>query len=44
MNEIYKSGVKSVYVHARNAILSGISPKPIERYQPHNYDFVIIKE
>ncbi|MDC6447663.1 tRNA dihydrouridine(20/20a) synthase DusA [Alphaproteobacteria bacterium] len=38
--EILKSGIKIVYVHARNAILTGISPKGNRSIPPLNYDFV----
>ena len=40
IDEILKSGIKVVYVHARNAILSGISPKGNRSIPPLNYDFV----
>ena len=40
IDEILKSGIKIVYVHARNAILSGISPKGNRNIPPLNYDFV----
>tara|TARA_Y100001960_G_scaffold333519_1_gene439105 strand:- start:8505 stop:9491 length:987 start_codon:yes stop_codon:yes gene_type:complete len=40
IEEILKSGVKVVYVHARNAILNGISPKGNRTIPPLNYDFV----
>ena len=40
IEEILKSGIKIVYVHARNAILSGISPKENRNVPPLNYDFV----
>ena len=38
--EILKSGIKIVYIHARNAILNGISPKGNRSIPPLNYDFV----
>ena len=38
--EILKSGVKLIYIHARNAILTGISPKGNRNIPPLNYDFV----
>ena len=38
--EISKSGISVVYVHARNAILSGITPKGNRSIPPLNYDFV----
>ena len=40
IDEILKSGIKLVYIHARNAILSGISPKGNRSIPPLNYDFV----
>lgn len=40
INEITQSGINIVYVHARNAILSGISPKGNRSIPPLNYDFV----
>ena len=40
IDEILKSGVKIVYIHARNAILKGISPKGNRNIPPLNYDFV----
>ena len=40
IDEILKSGIKLVYIHARNAILSGISPKGNRNIPPLNYDFV----
>ncbi|MDC0037941.1 tRNA dihydrouridine(20/20a) synthase DusA, partial [Alphaproteobacteria bacterium] len=40
INEILKSEISIVYVHARNAILSGISPKANRNIPPLNYDFV----
>ena len=40
IEEVLKSGIKIVYVHARNAILSGISPKSNRTIPPLNYDFV----
>tara|TARA_B100000965_G_scaffold279190_1_gene237036 strand:- start:76 stop:1062 length:987 start_codon:yes stop_codon:yes gene_type:complete len=40
IDEILKSGIKIVYVHARNAILNGISPKSNRTIPPLNYDFV----
>jgi tRNA-dihydrouridine synthase A len=41
IDEILKSGIKVVYVHARNAILKGISPKGNRTIPPLNYDFVL---
>ena len=40
VEEIVKSGITVVYVHARNAILTGISPKGNRSIPPLNYDFV----
>jgi tRNA-dihydrouridine synthase len=40
IDEISKSGIKIIYVHARNAILSGISPQGNRTIPPLNYDFV----
>jgi tRNA-dihydrouridine synthase A len=40
INEIVQSGIKIIYVHARNAILNGISPKGNRSIPPLNYDFV----
>ena len=40
IDEILKSGVKLIYIHARNAILTGISPKGNRNIPPLNYDFV----
>jgi tRNA-dihydrouridine synthase A len=40
IDEILKSGIKVIYVHARNAILNGISPKGNRSIPPLNYDFV----
>ena len=40
IDEILKSGIKIVYVHARNAILNGISPKGNRTIPSLNYDFV----
>ena len=40
INEIVKSGIKIIYVHARNAILSGISPKDNRTIPKLNYDFI----
>ena len=38
--EIVQSGISTVYVHARNAILNGISPKGNRSIPPLNYEFV----
>ncbi len=40
IDEILKSGITLVYIHARNAILKGISPKGNRTIPPLNYDFV----
>ena len=40
ISEILKSGIKIVYVHARNAILNGYSPKDNRNIPALNYDFV----
>ena len=40
ISEIVKSEIKIIYVHARNAILKGISPKGNRTIPILNYDFV----
>ncbi len=40
IDEISKTGIKIIYVHARNAILSGISPQANRTIPPLNYEFV----
>ena len=40
IDEILKSGIKIVYVHARNAILNGLSPKDNRNIPSLNYGFV----
>ena len=40
IDEISKTGIKIIYVHARNAILNGISPQANRTIPPLNYDFV----
>ena len=40
IDEISKSGIKIIYVHARNAILSGISPQANRTVPSLSYDFV----
>ena len=40
IDEVLKSGIKIVYIHARNAILNGFSPKDNRNIPPLNYDFV----
>ncbi len=40
IDEIAKTGIKFIYVHARNAILSGISPQGNRTIPPLSYNFV----
>ncbi len=40
IDEISKTGIKIIYVHARNAILNGISPQGNRTIPPLAYDFV----
>ena len=40
IDEISKTGIKIIYVHARNAILSGISPQGNRTIPPLNYHYV----
>jgi len=40
IDEIEKSGIRIIYVHARNAILNGVSPKGNRSIPPLNYNFV----
>ncbi len=40
IDEISKTGIKIIYVHARNAILNGISPQANRTIPPLSYDFV----
>ena len=40
IDEIIKSGIRIIYVHARNAILSGLSPKNNRNIPPLNYEYV----
>ncbi len=40
IDEISKTGIKIIYVHARNAILNGISPQGNRTIPPLNYNFV----
>ena len=40
IDEVAKSGISIIYVHARNAILSGVTPKNNRTVPPLNYDFV----
>jgi len=40
IDEVAKSGISIIYVHARNAILSGLTPKNNRMVPPLNYDFV----
>ena len=41
IDEIIKSGISIVYVHARNAILSGLTTKNNRTIPPLNYDFIL---
>ena len=40
IDEVSKTGIKYIYVHARNAILTGISPQGNRTIPPLSYDFV----
>ena len=40
IDEVVRSGIKIIYVHARNAILSGISPAQNRSIPPLDYSFV----
>ena len=40
IDEISKSGINIIYVHARNAILNGISPQANRMVPPLNYNYV----
>ena len=40
IDEISKTGIKFIYVHARNAILKGISPQGNRTIPPLSYDYV----
>ena len=40
IDEVIKSGISIVYVHARNAILTGLTTKNNRTVPPLNYDFV----
>ena len=40
IDEIIKSGIKIIYVHARSAILNGMSPKNNRSVPPLRYEFV----
>ncbi len=40
IDEISKTGIRVIYVHARNAILSGVSPQGNRTIPPLNYNFV----
>ncbi len=40
INEIAKTGINIIYVHARNAVLTGISPQGNRTIPPLSYDFV----
>ena len=40
IDEVIKSGISIIYVHARNAILNGLSPKNNRTIPPLNYEFI----
>ena len=40
IDEVVKSGIKIIYVHARNAILTGISPAQNRSIPPLDYSFI----
>ncbi len=40
IDEVLKSGINIIYVHARNAILSGISPSQNRSIPPLDYNFI----
>ncbi len=40
IDEVVKSGINIIYVHARNAILTGLSPKANRSIPPLDYNFV----
>ena len=40
IEEVSKTGIKIIYVHARNAILSGISPQANRTIPPLSYEYV----
>ncbi len=40
VDEVVKSGIKIIYIHARNAILTGISPAQNRSVPPLDYNFV----
>ena len=40
IDEVIKSGISIIYVHARNAILSGLTTKNNRTVPPLNYDFI----
>ena len=40
IDEVSKTGINIIYVHARNAILSGISPQANRTIPPLNYEYV----
>ncbi len=40
IDEISKTGIKYIYIHARNAIMKGLSPKNNRNIPPLNYEFV----
>ena len=41
IDEVVKSGISIIYVHARNAILSGLTTKNNRTIPPLNYDFIL---
>jgi len=41
IDEVIKSGISIIYVHARNAILSGLTTKNNRTIPPLNYDFIL---
>ena len=40
INEVSKTGIRYIYIHARNAIMKGLSPKNNRTVPPLDYDFV----
>ena len=40
IDEVVRSGISTIYVHARNAILNGINTKGYRSIPPLNYEFV----
>ena len=41
IDEVIKSGISIIYVHARNAILNGLTTKNNRTIPPLNYDFIL---